>query len=36
MILALDTMIVEEGLNEALSVILSNFLICFLVLKEQG
>jgi len=28
-------MIVEEGLDNALSVILSNFPICFLALEEQ-
>jgi len=36
MILASDTMIVEEGLDEALSAILSNFLIWFLLLEERG
>ena len=36
LILVLDTTIVEVGLDEALSIILSSSLICFLTLGEQG
>jgi len=36
LILALDTTIVKVELDEALSVISSSFLICFLALGEQG
>jgi len=34
LILASDTMIVKEKLDDALSAISSNFLICFLALEE--
>ena len=35
LILASDTMIVNKGLDDVLSTILSNFSTCFLMLEEQ-
>ena len=35
LILASETTITEEGLNDALNTLLSNFLICFLIFGEQ-